>query len=184
VLILIVVNIGSACIGKIFVIGTSDTPVNRMAAEIRMQLITERTGTKAKIIFYKEKSEVRDGLNAKDEESQIDILLVNNLTSQWGVSFSDTEMSSELPQVYTLTTGNTNYGLWILPDSSWKTDRYGYSPLLRKKMLIDYPMLPRLLNKIPSHLSIIDFANLVEEVKAGKKARNAAKDVLKQKGLI
>jgi hypothetical protein len=101
-LILLTIQSVGACIGKIIVIGTSDTSANRVAAEIMMQLITERTGTKAKIIFYKEESEVRDGLIAEDEESKIDILLVNNLTSQWGVSFSKAEVNGEEPPVYSL----------------------------------------------------------------------------------
>jgi osmoprotectant transport system substrate-binding protein len=183
-LILIAVNTGSACIGKIIVIGTSDTPANRVAAEIIMQLITERTGTKVKIIFHREESEVRDGLNAEDEESKIDILLVNNLRSQWGVKFVNTGKNVEEPPVYSLQAGEINYDFWILPGSSWISHGFDYYPLLRKELLIDFPILPRLLNKISSRLSIADFSNLVEKVKAGKKARNEAKDILKQKGLI
>jgi glycine betaine/choline ABC-type transport system substrate-binding protein len=71
-----------------------------------------------------------------------------------------------------------------LPGSSWISNGFDYYPLLRKELLIDFQVLPRLLNKITSRLSPTDFSNLVKKVTAGKKARNAAKDILKEKGLI
>ena len=184
VLIYMTMHSADACTGKVIVIGTSDTPVKKVSAEIIMQLIAERTGTKAKIIFYSDKYEVRDGLNTTDEESQIDILLVNNLASEWGITFTKAKMDDEEFPAYALTEREKDYDLWILPDSSWTTTSYGYYPLLRKKLLVDFPALPRLLNKIKSRLSIVDFSKLVEEVKSGKKAKNVAKDFLEYKGLI
>ena len=174
----------NACIGKVIIIGASDTPVNRVSVEIIMQLITERTGTKAKIIYYSDDSEVSDGLNTADEETQIDILLVNNLASEWGISFTKAEVDGGKFPAYALAAREITYDLWILPDKSWTTHSYGFYPLMRKKLLVDFPALPRLLNKIKSRLSIVDFAKLVEEVKSGKKARNVAKDFLEYNGLI
>lgn len=51
-----------------------------------MQLITERTGTTTKIIYYDEDVQVENGLVDEDENQQIDILLVNNMISQWGIT--------------------------------------------------------------------------------------------------
>lgn len=177
-------NKTSACIGKIIVIGTSDIPTNRLAAEIIMQLITERTGTTTKIIYYDEDSQVKDGLVDEDENRQIDILLSNSLTGQWGISFIRTEKNIQQATTFILKSDNKNYDLWLLPDSTWISKNFDYYPLLRKNILTDFPMLPRLLSKITSRLTNKEFSILVEEVEEGKKAKNVAKRVLDQKGLI
>lgn len=177
-------NVALACIGNTVVIGTSETPVNQLAAEIIMQLITERTGTASKVIFYDKAIDVEKGLVAEDDSDRIEILLTNNLMAQWGVDFLPEDAINENLPIYKLNKGTIDFGQWMIPDQVWLQANSSYFILIRKDILTDFPMLPRLLSKITSRLTNKEFSRLVEEVEAGKKAKNVARRVLKEKGLI
>jgi hypothetical protein len=184
ILLCTVTTIAPACIGNVVVIGTSDTSLNRLAAELVMQFITERTGTTTKIIFHRTGHQLEESITAVDDSDRIDILLTNSLSTQWGMDFLREDKDDGKPPTFILKKDTMDFGQWLTPDPIWLQTDSAYFILIRKDLLDDFPLLPRLLNKLAITLDNAEFAGLVDLVEAGEKAKNIARKVLKQKGLI
>ncbi|VAW40988.1 hypothetical protein MNBD_DELTA03-1263, partial [hydrothermal vent metagenome] len=58
------------------------------------------------------------------------------------------------------------------------------APLLRRDVLTNFPLLPRVLNKLSGAVSSRSYKSMMKKVVDGKKPRNVAKDFLKRKKLI
>ncbi len=184
VLLCTVTTVAPACLGNVVVIGTSDTSLNRLAAELVMQFITERTGTTTKIIFHRQGRELEKSIAAEDDSDRIDILLTNSLSTQWGMDLLRKDRDEDSPPTFILKKDKMDFGPWLLPGPRWLQSDSACFILIRKDLLDDFPLLPRLLNKLATTMGNVEFAGLVDLVEAGEKAKNVARKILKQKRLI
>ena len=55
------------------------------------------------------------------------------------------------------------------------------APLIRNDVLTNYPLLPRILNKLSGAIDERTFKEITGKVKSGSKARNVVKDFLRAK---
>jgi len=58
------------------------------------------------------------------------------------------------------------------------------APLLRRDVLINFPLLPRILDKLAGTIDDETFNELETKISAGEKPKNVAKDFLRAKKLI
>ncbi|MBI4698146.1 MAG: hypothetical protein HY758_04360 [Nitrospirae bacterium] len=75
---------------------------------------------------------------------------------------------------------------WLMPFGAMTEGRESlyYSPVITEYVLVNFPVLPRVLNKLKGISEDRNFNKLIGSAISGDKIRAAAKDFLKQKKLI
>lgn len=177
-----------ACVGRTLYVGALDSVEEKVMAELLVLLINERTGTTVKIRFFDNKEQLYKALQSEKEEDRADIIVED---SGDAMVLLNRPRISDLNQEYT--TGKELYDkefniIWLNP--------FGFSnlrgvngetisaPLVRRDVLANFPLLPRVLNKLTGAIDNEAFLQLVNQVKSGDKPKNVAKDFLTAKKFI
>lgn len=181
-------SVSEACVGRILYIGAMETVKGKTMAEMMVLLINERTGTNVKIRYYKDNSSLYTALKAEDEETRIDVILENTAAA---MAFLKKERIADIDQEYLEVKKVYEKELAVIWLKPFKFKNYHGSdnpavsaPLIRNDVLTNYPLLPRILNKLSGAIDDQTFSELVAKVKSGDKAKNVAKDFLRAKKLI
>ncbi len=177
-----------SCVGRILYIGARDTVAEKVMAETIALLINERTGTTVKIRYFDSAAQLYEGLKTTDEEKRADIVVENTEDAMIMLKLSrDPDPNREFAQV------KDRYEKEL--DLIW-LDPFGYknakgdigktisAPLVRRDVLANFPLLPRVLNKLAGALDDTTFTGLINQVLAGEKPKNVAKDFLRAKKFI
>ncbi|MBU0484628.1 MAG: hypothetical protein KKB30_08960 [Proteobacteria bacterium] len=187
---LLIISVGSAqaCVGRILYVGALDTPDGRVMAELLVLLINERTGTNVKIRFMDNNDQLYAALKALDEKDRIDIIVEDTANA---MAILKLERKSDLDAE--LTEAKENYEkkldiIWLNPfgfkNRGGKANSTISAPLVRRDVLTNFPLLPRVLNKLSGAISDETYTDLISKAKSGDKAKNIAKDFLKEKKFI
>ena len=181
-------SVSDACVGRILYIGAMDTPKAKTMAEMMVLLINERTGTNVKIRYYNDRNELYSALKTEDEETRVDVLMENTADA---MAFLQKERIADLDQEYLEVKKIYEKELGVIWLNAFKFHNYKGSdnqtvsaPLLRVDVLTNYPLLPRILNKLSGAIDDQAFSELTSKVESGSKAKNVAKDFLRAKKLI
>ena len=175
------------CVGRILYIGTLDTPESRLFSELLVILINERTGTNVKIRMVNEREGLYTALNSHEEEQRIDIIVENTAEA---MSKLRRERIADPDQEYT--EAKTLYEkelalVWLNPfgfKSGGGKNPALSAPVIRQDVLTNFPLLPRILNKLAGAIDDQTYAALLGKVKGGDKPRNVAKDFLRDRKFI
>jgi len=175
-----------ACVGRILYIGSLDTPESKLMAELLVTLINERTGTNVKIRFANNRSELYASFKTHDENSRVDIIVENTAEAmaqlhkprisdpnkEYNEVKKDYEKDLEL--------------VWLSPFGfkSASTSDALSAPLLKLDTLNNFPLLPRILNKLSGAIDTQTYNTLLGKIKNGDKPKNVAKDFLKERKFI
>jgi len=177
-----------SCVGKTLYVGAVDSPGENILAEILVLLINERTGTSVQVRYHADKEKLYAALQSAVEAEHIDIMIENTIDGarQIGLAaIADPEQAylavkekyeKQLNVIWLNPFGFTNGKPGGSPSVS--------APLLRRDILTNFPLLPRILNKLGNAIDNATFAALVAEVKGGAKPKNVAKDFLKSRKFI
>ena len=181
-------SVSEACVGRILYVGSLETDRARTMAEMMVLLINERTGTNVKIRYFKDRSELYAAVKSEVEETRVDVLLENTADA---MAFLQKERLADLDQEYLEVKKVYEKELkviWLKAFSfhNYKSDEIQTvsAPLLRVDVLNNYPLLPRILNKLSGAIDDQAFSELVSKVESGDKAKNVVKDFLRAKKLI
>lgn len=173
------------CLSNTINIGILNTDKSRLLAELVLQTINERTGTNVRLLVYKNEKELNGALTITNRDDRID-LLIEDLEK-----FKQIAESKKI----TLSTSTENTA------SHDKDDLLSFiqTPLVidrldeggpeimifyRSDLLNDFPLLPRLLNKLSRKLDFKNYIQVLQYVADGRKPKNVAKDFLRKKNLI
>ena len=157
-------------------------------AELLVLLINERTGTNVKIRYFDDNTKLYQALKSHDEETRIDIIIENTADA---MAFMQKERIKDLDQEYLAVKKLYEKELdviWLKP-FGFKNIKGSSNPsvsasLIRNDVLTNYPLLPRILNKLSGAIDEKTFAEMIDKVRSGSKARNVVKDFLRAKKFI
>lgn len=180
-------NTASACVGRTLYIGALQTPSETLMAEMLATLINERTGTTIQIRYFKDRDAIYTALKSNIEEKRADILVENTITALTIIGTNTTTPDKDF--IAAKDTYENDFGvIWLNPfgfnNSSGKVGESISAPLVRRDVLTNFPLLPRILNKLAGVITNKVYDKLQAEVATGEKPKNVAKNFLKKRKLI
>ncbi len=177
-----------ACVGRFLYIGSLDTIEDKMLAQMLVLLINERTGTTVKIRYFDNTEALYNGLKENDEEKRADIIIENTADA---LAFLKKPQPGDLDQTFKQVKEiyESDLGLiWLKPfgfkNATGDEKQTISAPLVRRDVLTNYPLLPRVLKKLAKSIKDEAFSTLTAKVRDGEKPKNISKDFLRTKKLI
>ena len=176
-----------ACVGRTLYIGALQTPSETIMAEMLATLINERTGTTIQIRYFEDRDAIYTALKSNVEENRADILIENTLDAM--KILATTSITPDKDFVAVKDYYDKELGvIWLNPfgfnNSTGVIGQSISAPLVRRDVLTNFPLLPRILNKLSGVITNATYDQLKKEVAGGEKPKNAAKDFLKKRKLI
>ncbi len=177
-----------ACVGRTLYVGSLESPEDKIMAEMLATLINERTGTTIQIRYFKDRDALYAALKSNVEEKRADILIEDTsdameVLGKKSNQFPDKDFITA-KEVYEKDLGV----IWLNPfgfnNSKGKEGQSISAPLVRRDVLTNFPLLPRILNKLAGVITNKVYNKLQEKVAGGEKPKNTAKDFLKKRKLI
>jgi glycine betaine/choline ABC-type transport system substrate-binding protein len=169
-------------------VGTLDTTEDKVLAQMLVLLINERTGTTVKVRYFDNEEVMYNALKENDEEKRADIIIEN---TDDALAFLKKPQSGDLDQTFKQVKEiyETELGLiWLKPfgfKNATGDDKQTISAtIVRRDVLTNYPLLPRVLKKLARAINDEAFQNLTAKAKSGEKPSNISKDFLRVKKLI
>jgi len=185
-LILLHAQASPACVGRILYLGALQTNEDKVMSEMLALLINERTGTTIQIRAFDTTDQLYSALKSSKEEERVDILVENTVQA-----LARAKQPAGTAPDLDFVTVKAFYEkeldvVWLNP--------FGYTakegqpsisaPLIRRDVLTNFPLLPRVLNKLAGAINDKAYKELIKSVNDGEKPKNAAKDFLKKQKLI
>jgi osmoprotectant transport system substrate-binding protein len=177
-----------ACVGRILYVGSLDTTEDKVLAQMLVLLINERTGTTVKIRYFDNNEALYNALKENDEKKRADIIIENTddalaLLKKPRPGDLDTTYK-QVKELY-----ESELGLiWLNPfgftHTAGSENQTISAPLVRRDVLTNYPLLPRVLKKLAGAINDEAFLTLTAKVRDGEKPQNISKDFLRAKKLI
>jgi osmoprotectant transport system substrate-binding protein len=177
-----------ACVGRTLYIGSLETTEDKVLSQMLVLLINERTGTTVKIRYFDNTEALYNGLKENDEEKRADIIVENTSDALALLKKSSPgDLDTTYKQVKELYESDLGL-IWLNPFGF----KYGTgdenqtlsAPLVRRDVLTNYPLLPRVLNKLAGAINDETFSTLTAKVRDGEKPQNVSKDFLRAKKFI
>ena len=176
------------CVGRTLYVGAQDTLEDRILAEMLVLLINERTGTTVKIRLFDDIPQLYQALKAESDEERVDIIVED--TEDAFTVLKEKPGSGDTGQQYLTVKDRYEKELdiiWLTPfgfDNKVDGIKTVSAPLVRRDVLTNYPLLPRVLEKLAGAIDDKSFTELTDSVSSGEKPKNVAKDFLRVKKLI
>ena len=177
-----------SCIGRILYIGATNTDQEKLMSEMLALLINERTGTSVKIRYFDTNDQVYEALKSNTEEERVDIIVEDTADA---AAFLKQTLSDDIDKEYQAIKKEYEQKLniiWLNPfgftNNKPDTGRTVSAPLVRRDVLTNFPLLPRILNKLSGAINDATFQILLDKVDSGRKPKSVAKDFLRVKKLI
>lgn len=177
-----------ACVGRTLYIGALSNTEDTIMSEMLALLINERTGTSVQTRYFKTNDELYAALSSTKEEERVDILVEDTTDA---LTIIKKEPSSSPDQDYLIAKEHYDKNLnviWLNPfgysNSKGDSTLSVSAPLVRRDVLTNFPLLPRVLNKLAGAITDKAYQNLAKDVSSGEKPKNAAKDFLRKKKFI
>jgi osmoprotectant transport system substrate-binding protein len=172
------------CVGKLLHIGVLNSSEGQVFAEMISALIKERTGTTVDTKFYKSQQELYDAVKAK----QVDIS-IENTTRAMQMLNKPAEADAKKAYEVVKATYEREKGLAVLRPYGFLNGNGGGAPsytatVLRIEVLNNFPVLPRVMDKLGSSITDETYTKLIKSVESGEKPNKVARDFLKSKKLI
>ncbi len=171
-----------ACVGRILTIGVVDSINENLLAELVSVLINERTGTTVNVKVFENREEIY--LAVKKEEVGIVVENTGNALEMLSIPNSgNTETDYDVAKEKFRETLNL---IWLKPFGTMpdKNSHKYYTAVITEDVLINFPALPRVINKLKNIADDRRIKKVIQSVKSGKKTRRVVRDFLKKKKLI
>lgn len=176
------------CVGRILYVGSLPSAEDKLMSELLVMLINERTGTNVQIRYFDTREQLYQAMKLSDETARVDIIVEN--TSE-AMAQLKRQRLPDVDQEYLLVKDLYDKELnivWLNPfgfkRKNAATGPAASAPLLRRDVLTNFPLLPRILNKLAGSIDDESFLDLSAKVDSGDKPRNVAKDFLRARKLI
>ena len=176
------------CVGRILYVGAQNSTEDKVMAELLVLLINERTGTNVQIRYFDTQDQIYTALKSDDEETRVDIIVED---TDDAASILGQERMTNLDREYLDVKDKYDAQLsiiWLNPfgfSNNKSVEKPSVSaPLVRRDVLTNFPLLPRILNKLSGAINDETFTSLTARVESGDKAKNVAKDFLRARKFI
>lgn len=173
---------GIACVGKTLIIGALDNPYERLMAQMMAVIINERTGTTVNVEFFDGEKQLFDAI----EKREVNIYMENTdrAMQQLGMDLKDDQET-----IYSVVKEAYKKQLHLVLLEPFGPSPTGdgsatYVPVIAEGILIEYPALPRVLNKLAGIAEEKNYSRLITAVESGDKPSQVARDFLKKKRFI
>lgn len=175
-----------ACVGRILYLGALQSNEDNLMAEMLSLLINERTGTTIKIRTFDSSEKLYSALKSIKEEERVDIIVEDTVRA---LAIAKQQAGPSPDQDFLTVKAFYEKELdivWLNPFGFNKNAAQPSisAPLLRRDVLTNFPLLPRVLNKLAGAINDKLFQDLLAALKAGEKPSNAAKSFLKKQKFI
>ncbi len=173
-----------ACVGRILSIGIVDSVNENLLAELISVLINERTGTTVNIKVFDDFGDIYDAV----KKEEIGIVIEN---TDHAMSMLNMPKNEDEKKDYDISKAafKEKLSLTMLKPFGFIAGKKGegenyYSAVVTEDVLINFPALPRVINKLKNITADKRFNKVLTSVRTGKKGKRAARDFLKKKKLI
>lgn len=173
-----------ACVGRILSIGIVDSVNEKLLAELISVLINERTGTTVNIKVFDDFGDIYDAV----KKEEIGVVIEN---TDHAMSMLNMPKNEDEKKDYDISKAEfkEKLGLTMLKPFGFIAGKEGegenyYSAVVTEDVLINFPALPRVINKLKNISADKRFNKVLTSVRTGKKGKRAARDFLKKKKLI
>ncbi len=171
-----------ACVGRTLYIGARGTVGEKLLTEMLELLINERTGTTVKTRYFDNTDQLYQALKSNIEESRVDIIVED---TERAAALLKIPRNSDLSKEYSIVKKRYEEEfavIWLNPfgftQKNGQTGRSFNATLVRLDVLNNFPLLPRVLNKLAGAINNEVLKDLLAKVKSGEKRRNVARDFL------
>jgi glycine betaine/choline ABC-type transport system substrate-binding protein len=158
-----------ACVGRILYVGALDTSEEKVLAQMLVLLINERTGTTVKIRYFDNNRALYNALKENDEDKRVDIIVENTDNA---LAFLKKPQPGDLDQTFKQVKEiyESELGLiWLKPfgfkNATGDEKQTISAPLVRRDVLTNYPLLPRVLKKLAKAINDEAFSTLTAKVR-------------------
>lgn len=173
-----------SCVGRILNIGIVNSVNENLLAELISVLLDERTGTTVNVTVFDSSREIYESVKKDD----IGIVIEN---TDHALKMLNVQLTGDLTKDYKASKKAFREKLnliWLKPfgvidDEGGKNQRY-YSAVITEDVLINFPALPRVINKLKNISNDKRFGKVVKSARSGKKVKRAVRDFLRKKKLI
>lgn len=171
-----------ACVGKTLVIGALTTPNEQLLAQLMAVIINERTGTTVNVQYFDDPQK----LYAAVEKKEVNIIAENTGRALQRLG---RETSGDAEAIYAAVKEGyrKEYQLVLLkPFGKTATADQPFMDVaaIAEGILIEYPALPRVIEKLAGIAQEKNFPQLLSAVESGDKPNQVARDFLKKKRFI
>mgnify|MGYP001182257468 CR=1 FL=1 len=173
-----------ACVGKTLVIGALSSPNDQLLAQMMAVMINERTGTTVNVVYFEDQQKLYAALEKKE---------INIISENTGRALQKLgkEVSGDANAVYSSVKEayKSQLRLIMLKPFGKVEEAAGDKPyvdvaVIAEAILIDYPALPRVIEKLAGIAQDKGYAQLLGAVAGGDKPNQVARDFLKKKRFI
>jgi len=172
-----------ACVGKTLIIGALNSPNEQLLAQLMAVIINERTGTTVNIQYYDNEQKLMEAAQKRE---------INIFTENTGRALQQLGMNTEgkADAVYAAVKEAYKKQLHLVmldpfgKEAAAGDKPYIDVPVIAEGILIDYPALPRVINKLSGIAGEKNYPKLLAAVQSGDKPNQVARDFLKQKRFI
>lgn len=173
-----------ACVGKTLIIGATSTPNDKLLAQMMAVIINERTGTTVNVNYFDSHEQLFEAVKKRE----VNIFIEN---TDRALQLIGKDATGDAEGVYATVKKEfkSQYHLVMLKpfgklsDGDEKNTSINV-PVIAEGILIEYPALPRVINKLAKITGGKNYAKLVAAVESGDKPNQVAKDFLKKKRVI
>lgn len=171
-----------ACIGRILNIGIVDSVNENLLAELVSVLINERTGTTVNIKVFNGFDEIYDAVG----KEEIGIVIENTDHAVHMLKIPESRDEKKDYDAAKKGFRDTLNLTMLKPFGliSGEDGRYYYSAVITEDVLVNFPALPRVINKLRDIAHDRHFDKVIESARSGEKIKRVARDFLKKKKLI
>jgi len=173
-----------ACVGRTITISSLKSHNEQILAQMLSVIINERTGTTVRVEYFDTQQELYDALKT----GKVSILIENTDRAlqmlQKTKDKNDRNNYLEVKKTYKQKFDFVLLDAFGQAPTDSENKQYFYFPVVTSEILIDYPALPRVVNKLAGILEDKSYGALIGFVESGDKPKSAAKDFLKKKKLI
>jgi len=173
-----------ACVGRVLNIGITHSLNENILAELVSVLINERTGTTVNIKVFETPNDMYESLR-KDE---LGIVIENTDHAMNMLNIAGSEDKEKDYDVSKKEFRERMNLVWLRPFGLLSEEKGGrkfmYAAVITENVLINFPALPKVINKLVGISDDGDFNKMVKAVKSGEKVKRAVRDLLKRKKLI
>ena len=183
---LLVSNTASACVGKTLYVGALDTVADKVMAEFLVLFINARTGSSVKVKVFNDNEELYQALQSNDESKRID-LVVEDTTDASNVLGLKRISNLEQEYIETKKAYDKKFDVIWLDPFDFTNIKQGQksvtASLVRRDVLTNFPLLPRILNKLSLAIDNQSFTQLLDQAKS-EKPNAMVRSYLENQGLI
>ena len=179
-------SIGTACVGRILYLGALESNTDKLMSEMLALLINERTGTTIQIRTFTSPELLYKALKSAKEEERVDII-VEDTTQALAMAKQTAGASTDQDFLTVKAYFEKELDVvWLNPFGYNKDQAHPSisAPVVRRDVLSNFPLLPRVLNKLSGAINDKAYQELIKTLEGGEKPKNAAKDFLKKQKFI